>query len=317
MRERIEFIGFDPRRDAPARPTRAPRSSASPSRRRPRSSPTRAPTSSSTWCCRRTSGSGTGRAGDTLEFFQARGRAAGRASSSASPSAIADVQDRERRRAARQPGLPPRPAAARAGAAARRSSARRRRCGTSAPPWSGSSSAPAALDAMVELTPEEEELEALKSQLIQQQRDLRRDQPARSGCSRPASRRSRGWSTSSARRARCPTPSGEPAEPLSELDIELAPIDARLEFIAEEKARIEATLAELDASIQATPANEMVLGGLERELDDPAGAVQRRGGQPRPGPGRRAHRGDVQGRALLADRAADRAEPARQPEPRC
>ena len=60
------------------------------------------------------------------------------------------------------------------------------------------------------------------------------------------------------------------AEP-SDLDVELAPIDARLDFIAQEKALIEATLAELDATIQATPNNEMVLGGLERELANLSG----------------------------------------------
>jgi polysaccharide biosynthesis transport protein len=54
--------------------------------------------------------------------------------------------------------------------------------------------------------------------------------------------------------------------PMTELDLELAPIDARLEFIAQERALIEETLAALEASIQATPANEMVLAGMEREL---------------------------------------------------
>ena len=46
----------------------------------------------------------------------------------------------------------------------------------------------------------------------------------------------------------------------------MAPIDARLGFIAEEKAMIEETLAELQASIAVTPSNEMVLGALERDL---------------------------------------------------
>jgi succinoglycan biosynthesis transport protein ExoP len=68
-----------------------------------------------------------------------------------------------------------------------------------------------------------------------------------------------------------PDADGNAAAPPSELDLELAPIDARLEFIAAEKAMIEETLAELDASIQQTPSNEMVLGGLERELE----AIQR------------------------------------------
>ena len=49
--------------------------------------------------------------------------------------------------------------------------------------------------------------------------------------------------------------------------MELAPIDERLKYIAEEKAVIEETLAELAASIEATRGNEMVLAGLERDLE--------------------------------------------------
>jgi uncharacterized protein involved in exopolysaccharide biosynthesis len=64
-----------------------------------------------------------------------------------------------------------------------------------------------------------------------------------------------------------PDAEGNAAAPPSELDLELAPITARLEFIAAEKAMIEKTLADLDASIQETPSNEMVLGGLERERE--------------------------------------------------
>jgi protein tyrosine kinase modulator len=63
-----------------------------------------------------------------------------------------------------------------------------------------------------------------------------------------------------------PGADGEPAAPMTELEVELTPIDERLKFIAEEKATIEKTLADLEATIQATPANEMVLAGLEREL---------------------------------------------------
>lgn len=58
---------------------------------------------------------------------------------------------------------------------------------------------------------------------------------------------------------------GEEAEGMSDYEIALAEIDGRLEFIAEEKARIETELAELDASIQATPANELVLGEMQRD----------------------------------------------------
>jgi hypothetical protein len=63
-----------------------------------------------------------------------------------------------------------------------------------------------------------------------------------------------------------PGPDGEAAKPLSELEVELAPIDEQLKYIAEERAAVEQTLADLDASIQATPRNEMALAELEREL---------------------------------------------------
>jgi polysaccharide chain length determinant protein (PEP-CTERM system associated) len=52
---------------------------------------------------------------------------------------------------------------------------------------------------------------------------------------------------------------------MSEIDVQLAQIDGRLEFIAGEKSRIETELAELERTIRATPANELALGGLERD----------------------------------------------------
>jgi polysaccharide chain length determinant protein (PEP-CTERM system associated) len=55
---------------------------------------------------------------------------------------------------------------------------------------------------------------------------------------------------------------------MSEIEIQLAQIDGRLEFIAAEKARIETRLAELEETILQTPANELVLGGLERDLSN-------------------------------------------------
>jgi uncharacterized protein involved in exopolysaccharide biosynthesis len=61
---------------------------------------------------------------------------------------------------------------------------------------------------------------------------------------------------------------GEMAVPNSEIEIELAPIDARLAYIAEDRAAIEKSLAALDATIAETPNNEMVLAGLERELEN-------------------------------------------------
>jgi len=60
-------------------------------------------------------------------------------------------------------------------------------------------------------------------------------------------------------------------EGLSDYEVALSQIDGRLEFIAEEKARIETELAELDASIQATPANELVLGEMQRDYQNVQG----------------------------------------------
>ena len=54
---------------------------------------------------------------------------------------------------------------------------------------------------------------------------------------------------------------------MSEYEIQLAQIDGRLEFLAGEKARVAATLSDLERSIRETPANEMVLAGLQREQD--------------------------------------------------
>jgi uncharacterized protein involved in exopolysaccharide biosynthesis len=60
-------------------------------------------------------------------------------------------------------------------------------------------------------------------------------------------------------------------EGMSEYDLQLAQIDGRLEFIADEKARIETELAALDASISATPANELLLGEMQRDYQNVQG----------------------------------------------
>ena len=120
--------------------------------------------------------------------------------------------------------------------------------------------------AMVELSPEEEELQALQSQLIQQQSIYKPTSPQiRVLKTRIAALEGLVAEQQAARAL--PDAEGQPAEPLTERDVELAPIDERLKYIAEEKAAIEATLAELAASIEATPGNEMVLAGMERDLE--------------------------------------------------
>jgi succinoglycan biosynthesis transport protein ExoP len=60
--------------------------------------------------------------------------------------------------------------------------------------------------------------------------------------------------------------SASEVEGMSELDIQLAEVDARLEAIAEERARLEAELVHLEETIKATPANELALAGLERDF---------------------------------------------------
>ena len=117
------------------------------------------------------------------------------------------------------------------------------------------------------LSPEEEELQALRSELIR----LR-------AVYAPSSARIRMLENQVAaleglveeqRAARAvPDEEGNPTQPMGELEAELAPIDARLEFIEEEKAIIQETLDELDRTIELTPQNEMVLNGLERVLQN-------------------------------------------------
>jgi polysaccharide chain length determinant protein (PEP-CTERM system associated) len=114
-------------------------------------------------------------------------------------------------------------------------------------------------------TPEEDELQVLRSQLIQQRAIYQASSPqVRILESRIAALESL-VEEQRAERA-MPGPDGQAEQPMSALDLELAPIDARLQFIEEEKALIRETLAELDRTIQATPNNEMVLNRLETQL---------------------------------------------------
>lgn len=58
------------------------------------------------------------------------------------------------------------------------------------------------------------------------------------------------------------------AEGMSDYEAALAELDGRLDFNDEEKARIDAELKGLDASIQATPGNELVLGEMQRDYSN-------------------------------------------------
>lgn len=111
---------------------------------------------------------------------------------------------------------------------------------------------------------EEQDLEAMKSQLSQQRTIYAPGSPTIRMLENRIAALEGLVAEQRAQRA-VPDADGNAAAPVSELDVELAPIDARLEYIAEEKALIQGILAQLDSSIQSTPANEMVLAGLERE----------------------------------------------------
>ncbi len=118
------------------------------------------------------------------------------------------------------------------------------------------------------LSPEEQDLENLKSQLIQQRTIYASSSPQiRMLETRIAALEGLVEEQRAQRAVSGPNGAGG-AAPSSALDLELAPIDARLEYIAQDKAAIEAILAELEASIQVTPGNEMVLAGMERELNN-------------------------------------------------
>ncbi len=115
------------------------------------------------------------------------------------------------------------------------------------------------------LSPEEQELEGLQSQLRQQRTIYSATSPqVRILETRIAALEDLVAEQRTARAV--PDADGNATAPASELEVELAPIDARLEFIGQDKALIEQTLAELDASVAATPTNEMTLSSLERGL---------------------------------------------------
>jgi uncharacterized protein involved in exopolysaccharide biosynthesis len=61
---------------------------------------------------------------------------------------------------------------------------------------------------------------------------------------------------------------GETGQQLSAFEIEMADLNAQIEFKLSQKARIETTLAELEQSIAATPANAVQLSTLERDYQN-------------------------------------------------
>lgn len=119
--------------------------------------------------------------------------------------------------------------------------------------------------AMGALSPEETQLDALQNQLVQQRTIYAAGSPRIRMLESQLAGLQKLVEEQRAKRA-VPGADGKAAAPTSELELELAPIDARLKFIQDDKATIQQTLDDLSKSIQATPANEQILGALEREL---------------------------------------------------
>ena len=117
------------------------------------------------------------------------------------------------------------------------------------------------------LSREEQDLEDLKSQLTQQRTIYASGSPQIRMLETRIAALEGLVAEQRAGRA-VPDAEGNAAVPASELDVELAPIDARLDYIAQDKTMIQETLDTLSSSIQVTPANEMVLTGMERQLEN-------------------------------------------------
>lgn len=73
-----------------------------------------------------------------------------------------------------------------------------------------------------------------------------------------------------AAQAAAPPPAGSAEAPagagMSSFDLQIADLDSQLRFNADERVRTEAQLADLAATIDATPANAIALGTLERDF---------------------------------------------------
>ena len=120
--------------------------------------------------------------------------------------------------------------------------------------------------ANVTLSPEEEELQSLQSQLLQQQAIYKSTSPQVRVLQSRISALQALVQKQQADRAVPPGDGTTAGKPLSELDVELAPIDQRLGDIAAEREALQKASDALLAAQAATPKNEMVLNDLERQL---------------------------------------------------
>ncbi|MDB5527020.1 MAG: Lipopolysaccharide biosynthesis chain length determinant protein [Devosia sp.] len=105
-------------------------------------------------------------------------------------------------------------------------------------------------------SPEEQNLQSLRQSLAQQQSVFAEDSPTIETLRRRIATLEAAMAT--------PAPAGANV-PLSSRDVELADIKDRLGAIAEERATIETTIADLTKSIDQTPGNETVLNSMQRD----------------------------------------------------
>lgn len=61
---------------------------------------------------------------------------------------------------------------------------------------------------------------------------------------------------------------GSGGEEMSAFEVQLADLDGQMEFLIEEKSGVEAEIAELETSIERTPANAIILNSLQRDYDN-------------------------------------------------
>lgn len=108
------------------------------------------------------------------------------------------------------------------------------------------------------LTPEEQNLQALRQSLAQQQSLFAEDSPTIQVL------RNRIATLETAMVA----PAASAATPLSSRDVELAGIKERLGAIADERASIDKSIADLTTSINQTPGNETVLNSMQRDYQN-------------------------------------------------
>lgn len=108
----------------------------------------------------------------------------------------------------------------------------------------------------VPLTPEEQSLQALRQSLAQQQALFAEDSPAITSLRSRIATLQGGISSSATTGT---------DKPQNARDFQLSDINSRLTAIADERKAINQSIADLDASIAATPSNETVLNSLTRD----------------------------------------------------